>query len=232
MALMEFPNPEDSPKGGLLTTILQYKIPIALGAFSILLITLSLVLFFQLMRSSEPIQFHHENEAGISTQSSETANLSYIKIDVEGAVQHPGITSVLQGSRVEDAIAAAGGLKPEADKNYVAKTMNRAMKLGDGMKVYIPTVDETSHIGDCTTSRGDVAQSCTVVATSGTSSQNSAFVSVNSASKDELDSLSGVGPVTAQKIIDNRPYADLNDLVTKKAIGPSLFEKLKNMLSL
>jgi competence protein ComEA len=94
------------------------------------------------------------------------------------------------------------------------------MKVADGMKVYIPVIGETSHnLG-------------TVVATPGTSSQNGVFVSVNMASKDQLDSLAGVGPVTAQKIIDNRPYQTLEDLVTKKAIGPSLFEKLKNSLSL
>jgi competence protein ComEA len=94
------------------------------------------------------------------------------------------------------------------------------MKVSDGMKAYIPFMGDTSHnLG-------------TVVATTGTSSQNGVFVSVNIASKDKLDSLAGVGSVTAQKIIDNRPYATLEDLVTKKAIGPSLFEKLKNQLSL
>jgi competence protein ComEA len=80
------------------------------------------------------------------------------------------------------------------------------------MKLYIPTIEEsqTSHNLD------------TVVATPGASSQNGAVVSVNSASLSELDLLPGVGPVTAQKIIDNRPYTSLEELVSKKAIGPSL----------
>ena len=58
------------------------------------------------------------------------------------------------------------------------------------------------------------------------------LVSVNFATAAELDVLSGVGPVTAQKIIDNRPYQSLDELVTKKAISASLYDKLKDTLSL
>jgi len=131
------------------------------------------------------------------------------------------------------AIGAAGGLINNADKDYVAQNINRAMKVADGMKIYVPTIDETSHNSD---SNGIINTTShnfgSVVVTPGTSSQNGSYVSVNMASKDQLDSLPGVGPVTAQKIIDNRPYASLDDLVAKKAIGPSLYAKLKNMLSL
>jgi competence protein ComEA len=173
-----------------------------------------------------PIQFTTHDAEVAGTQS---ASLKTLTVDVEGAVVNPGIYTLPASARVEDAIQAAGGIGRSADDAYVAKNINRAMKVADGMKVYIPTLDETSYNGD------------SYVRPSGTSynlgngtdgqSQNT-LISVNMASKDELDLLPGVGPVTAQKIIDNRPYATLDDLVTKKAIGPSLFEKLKNQLSL
>ncbi len=211
----------------------QYKLPILLGAVSVVCIGVSLVLLVKSSQNDQPIEFTHSGGSeGISNQASQSANLKLITLDIEGAVARPGITTVAIDARVEDAITAAGGMLSNADTDYVAKNLNRAMKVSDGMKIYIPTVDETSYNGDCATKTGNVAQSCAVVATSGMASQNSAYISVNMASKDELDSLPGVGPITAQKIIDNRPYGSLDDLVGKKAIGPSLLEKLKNSLSL
>jgi competence protein ComEA len=208
---------------------IAYKVPVILAAVSISVIILSLVLLVKSTQTTTPIQFTTHDAEVAGTQS---ASLKTVVVDVEGAVVAAGTYSLPVGARVEDAIQAAGGLANTADEEYIAKNINRAMKITDGMKVYIPVAGDTSHIGDCTTSQGDVVQSCGVVTTSLGLSQNATVISVNSALKDQLDSLPGVGPVTAQKIIDNRPYASLEDLVTKKAIGPSLFEKLKNQLSL
>jgi competence protein ComEA len=206
---------QDPASTDVLSFFRTYKIPIILGSVSLLCIVVALVLLVKSTQGVTPIQFSQD-----STLGTESANFKAITVDVEGAVLRPGVISLPLGSRVEDSIIAAGGLTKNADENYVAQKINRAMKVADGMKIYVPTTDETSHnIG-------------TDVATPGISSQNGAYVSVNLASKDQLDSLPGVGPVTAQKIIDNRPYASLDDLVAKKAIGPSLFEKLKNTLSL
>ena len=201
----------------------SYKIPILLGFLSLVAISISIILLVKSTRTETPIQFSRSDEqTETSTLGSQSANFKAILVDIEGAVLRPGIVSLPGGSRVEDAIVAAGGLAGNADEQYIAQNINRALKVADGMKIYIPEAgeDPTSHnLG-------------TIVATPGSSSQNGAFVSVNLASKDLLDSLPGVGPVTAQKIIDNRPYRTLEDLVAKKAIGPALFDKLKNMLSL
>jgi competence protein ComEA len=208
--------PEDNSQSNPEAFWIAYKVPLILGAVSISVIILSLVLLVKSTQTATPIQFRTSGD----TQGTVSASLKSLVVDVEGAVGKPGIYTLSAGARVEDAIQAAGGVANTADEEYIAKNINRAMKVADGMKVYIPVIGETSHnLG-------------TVVATPGTSSQNGVFVSVNMASKDQLDSLAGVGPVTAQKIIDNRPYQTLEDLVTKKAIGPSLFEKLKNSLSL
>src|SRR5262249_27746718 len=140
-----------------------------------------------------------------------------IVIDVEGAVQKPGIYSLGSQAREEDAITAAGGLSPKADAGAITKGMNMAARLSDGMKLYIPFAGEQPM-----TSTGDQS----VAGASATS------VSVNSATEAQLDSLPGVGPVTAGKIISNRPYTTLDDLVSKKAVTSSVFSKIKDLVTL
>jgi len=195
---------------------ITYKVPLILGAISIFVVIISLVLLVKSTQTTTPIQFTgHDNVAGTAS-----ASLKTMTVDIEGAVATAGVYGLPSGARVEDAIEAGGGLTGDADTEYIAKNINRAMKVTDGMKIYIPFMGETSHI------------ITPLLRSPDGSSQNGGGVSVNSSSKEQLDSLAGVGPVTAQKIIDNRPYSSLEDLVAKKAIGPSLFEKLKNQLSL
>jgi competence protein ComEA len=210
---------EDQP-AGLREYVSVHRIPLVFGTVSLVCIAISIVLLVKSTQTAAPIQF--ESALGISNQASATANFKAMLVDIEGAVAAPGVVSLPPGSRVEDAIMAAGGLKTTADTEYIAKNINRAMKVTDGMKIFIPEAgeDQTSH------------NPGTFVATPGTSSQNGVLISVNMASTAQLDSLPGVGLVTAQKIIDSRPYASLEDLVVKKAIGPALLEKLKNQLSL
>jgi len=201
----------------------MYKTPIVFGVLSLVGIVCSIVLLVKSTQTTTPIQFSQsDGQAETSTLGTQSANFKAILVDIEGAVKQSGIVSLAGGSRVEDALNAAGGLTGDADENYVAQNINRAMKISDGMKIYVPKV------GDTVTSHNFTP----LLQRSDESLQNGGGVSVNSASQSELESLPGIGPVTAQKIIDNRPYKTLEDLVAKKAIGPSLFEKLKNTLSL
>lgn len=211
----------------------EYKIPIILGSISLICIAISLVLFFKSYRSIEPIRFSSD-----VTEATVAGAVSGVMVDVAGAVVHPGVYMIQVRGRVEDAIVSAGGLAKNADASWVAKHINRAMTVSDGMKIYIPMIgdqegnSETSHNSECITSTGDVAQSCGIVTASTGRSQNAAPVSINFASQSELESLPGVGPVTAKKIINNRPYASVDELISKKAIGQSLFAKLKDQLAL
>jgi len=205
-----------------------YKFPIILGGISLLCIAVSLILLIKSVRSTSPIQFSHNGIVeGVSNQKGQSANEAKVTVDVEGAVKNPGIYAIPAGGRVGDAITAAGGLTENADIDVTAQTINRAMKAADGMKIYIPM---TSHTVE---SQGNTLEMSHNLGTAQNGqAQNGAVISVNFASESDLDALPGVGPVTAQKIIDNRPYASLDDLVAKKAMGPSLFAKLKNRLSL
>jgi len=190
----------------------HYKAPILLGLGSLLLTGISVVLLVKSTQTATPIEF---SEASVSAAPK-------IAVDVAGAVRQSGVYHLDPGARVEDALVAAGGLTVDADSAWIAKNLNRALKISDGMKVYIPRMSEpeTSH------------NLQTVVTTPGASSSNGFVISINMSSQSDLESLTGVGPATAQKIIDNRPYANLDELVQKKAISQSLFEKLKSQLSL
>lgn len=147
-----------------------------------------------------------------------------IKADIGGAVIKPGVYSLAKDSRVEDLIREAGGLESSASAEYVTKQLNLSQKVTDGQKVYIPF-------------KGEEKSTSVLAITSQTSSasQNGApikKVNINNGTQQDIESLPGIGPVTATKIISNRPYADVNELVSKKSIGKAIFEKIKDKIEL
>jgi len=203
-----------------------YKIPILLGGLSIFVIAASLIFLVKSTQNTIPIQFSSNIEGVNDTNpSSNSAKLQkMIHVDVEGGVERPGVYSLPLGSRVDDAISIAGGTNSEADVDGLAKQLNRASILVDGGKIYVPKKNEiqgsnTSYNLDPLLQRQKT-------------SQNGSLINVNFSSQSELDSLPGVGPVTANKIISARPYNTLDDLVNKKVISSSLFEKIKSQLTL
>lgn len=144
-----------------------------------------------------------------------------ITIDIEGAVQKPGVYKVPSDARIQDALIAAGGLSKDADRQQVAQNLDLAAPLTDGTKLYIPAIGEQMMTsGDTSNSSSGSVQG----ASTGT-------VNINQASESELDALPGVGPVTAQKIINNRPYQSVQELLDKKVVGQSVFSKIKDQVS-
>jgi len=187
----------------------EYRLPLFLVGLSVIALVSAGVLFVKTVQPDDSIRFSSDNiDVGSASQSAK------LVIDVSGAVASPGVYMLPVGSRVIDAITIAGGFTAQADTDAVAATINQASILSDGAKVYIPM--QGTPIG-----QGE-----------GAAAVSTKTISINTASESELDTLSGVGPVTAKKIIDNRPYTKLEDLVTKKAVGQSLFDKLKNQLTL
>jgi competence protein ComEA len=139
-----------------------------------------------------------------------------IKVDIEGAVEKPGVYEIPFDSRIEDVLISAGGLSVKADREYVSKSVNLAQKLIDGAKIYIPELNgsNNSNISNLP------------------NTPNSQLTNINIASESELDKLPGIGPVTAAKIIAGRPYQTLEELVSKKAVSQSVFTKIKDKISL
>lgn len=159
-------------------------------------------------------------------EEAEPAAPSTIVVDVAGAVVNPSVVTLAQGARVNDAIAASGGLLPEAD----ASKINRAAPLTDGAQVFVPLQGEEATSG---------ADGAVVGATGSTSADASGStatspVNINSAGLDELDALPGIGPSTAQSIIDDRtqngPFASVEDIMRVSGIGEKKFEKLSSLI--
>ncbi len=143
-----------------------------------------------------------------------------IMVDIEGAVAVPGIRELPEGSLVADALQLAGGLTEQADTARVARELNRADKLKDHQKLYIPLLGES------------VARA--VSAVTGTAASATQSVDLNTASQSDLEALPGVGPSTAQKIIEYResqPFGSVDELQSVPGIGPSKFNQLKDLVS-
>lgn len=162
------------------------------------------------------------NETAKITFTREASESGRIKIDIEGAVMRPGLYELSFGSRINDLLIMAGGLSVTADRDWLKKNINLAQKLIDGGKIYILSSDEV---------RSGKLEAGSEGAKAGASGV-SLTVNLNEASLSELETLPGIGPVTAQKIIDGRPYQTLEELVSKKAVGQSVFEKIKDKISL
>ena len=146
-----------------------------------------------------------------------------VTVHVAGAVADAGIYAIPEGSRVQDAVDAAGGFVEDAAPDAV----NLARVLQDGEQVVIPTQEQV---------RGGVVPTTGGAQATGAAEGAgiAAMVNINTAGADELDTLPGVGPATAQAIIEEResggPFASIEDIQRVSGIGEKKFEKLKDSI--
>lgn len=161
-----------------------------------------------------------EEEAAL-TDTAENI-LSVVIVHIDGAVQAPGVYELSEDSRINDAVAKAGGLTEQADTSAV----NLAAKLTDGQKVHIPTFEEVE--------LSVSAAALTSEDGSSGSSFNESLVNINTATAEELDTLPGVGPATAATIIQDRedcgPFTSIEDLMRVSGIGEKKYAKLKDYI--
>lgn len=140
-----------------------------------------------------------------------------LKVHIIGAVARPGLYEAEPGSRVADALALAGGPTPAADLNQV----NLAAKIADGQQLVVP---EAGAAGTAATSAGG----------SGASGAAGQPVNLNSATQAQLEELDGVGPKTAQKIIEYRDshggFKSIEEMMEVPGIGPAKFEQIKGQV--
>ncbi len=141
-----------------------------------------------------------------------------VTVEVAGAVVEAGVWKLGVGSRVADALEKAGGLSARADRTFTTQNLNLARTLVDGERLYIPFTGENLNREN----NGVVA---------GISTTNTK-ISVNDASEKELQTLPGIGQARAAKIIENRPYQSLQELVSKQAISETLLDGLSGLVSL
>lgn len=164
---------------------------------------------------------HEKKEEKAATPAREPIVLH---VHVAGAVTKPGVYTLGDGSRIVDAISVAGGGAPDADED----ALNLAAKLIDGQRVYVPKKGEAPQPISGMSIGGDYSVTGDPAATGGK-------INLNLATAEQLDSLSGVGEVTAKKIIDHRtkngPFKRVEDIMQIDGIGQKKFEKLKDEIS-
>jgi len=147
-------------------------------------------------------------------------------VDVAGAVLRPGVYHLPAGSRVADAIAAAGGFGPRVDA-VAAQALNLAAPLTDGLQVRVPSRDDAADRATGSPGSGSPAAP-------GSGTSPGGRVDLNTATSAELDALPGIGPVTAGKIIASRkerPFSAVDDLQTRKLVGASTYAKLVGLVT-
>ena len=171
-----------------------------------------------------------EQGSGVDTHDRESDGSSHkasaefeVYVDVDGAVVRPGVYRLKDGARVSQAIDAAGGLTAEAD----VAGLNRASKVTDGQKIYVPTVGEQQ----AAAAVGGAESGAATTPGAGSSSE---LVNINTASATELQTLSGIGPSMAQSIIDERTkngaFASVDDLMRVSGIGEKKLAKIKDCI--
>jgi competence protein ComEA len=196
----------------------EYKIPLGLCFVSLSCIVLSLLILFQSSQPQTPIQFSDGSASPSSALKRRT-----IVVDIEGAVNHPGVYTLEEGARVEEVLTAAGGVASDADVKQIERSINRAQKAIDGGKIFIPFL-QTDSSG---AKESEYNMSHNILG-----SETGSLININTAPEEDLESLPGVGPSTAKKIIAGRPYMTLEELVSKKAVGQKLYDKIKANLAL
>lgn len=154
------------------------------------------------------------NETNNKVEKAENRHDEKIFVDVKGAVKHPGVFETTKDKRVKDLIEEAGGLLDDADTS----TLNLSQRVKDQMVIYVLKHGEKpKQISD-----------------GGSSSSNTDVININTANKEQLMKISGVGKTKAEAIISyrekNGDFKKKEDITKVKGIGKATFEKIKDKI--
>lgn len=167
-----------------------------------------------------------ETEENLETEntiiSKENIVEEKIIVHVTGAVEKQGIVEIEHGARILDIIDAAGGATNDADLTKI----NLAYEVEDGQKIYVPNINDQENIEYITKEAGENVLENNI--------EKNSKVNINKASQTELETLSGVGPSTALKIINyreqNGDFKNIEDIKNVPGIGEAKFESLKESI--
>ncbi len=213
----------------------QQKMMIAIG-LAILFVCGSVIAYIMINKESKeettmiPLTSNESNLESINenieqreepSTNQQVPEIRMIVVDVKGQVIRPGVYSLEEGMRVNDAISAAGGLTSEADSDVI----NLATRLIDGMAIIVPKLGEEA--------RTPIVQGGSeTTATIGTGQGK---VNLNTASVTELETLPGIGPSKSSAIIqyreENKGFKTIEDLMEVSGIGEKTFEKLRELIT-
>lgn len=206
----------------------KYKLYIVGG--TLLIFGLGLYLVFSPPRSqlTPNANTYPANEIAQAAGTEVTEATGQIVIDIAGGVNKPGVYHLQSTGIIEDAIQSAGGFSATADIDAVAHSVNRAEKLTDHVKIYIPKK------GDQNVVYTNISSSTKPPTTSNGSS--SEIININTADTAELELLPGIGPVLAQRIIDYRlqhgSYSSIEDIKKVSGMAGNRFDQLKGLITI
>lgn len=214
------PTPEPAQRG----------IPwLAMGAVAVAIAICAVVLLL----ASRPEPTIEVDGAGAAEDVSGAAGSSFgvgvgeavLVVEVGGAVADPGVYRLPAGSRVGDAVTAAGGFGPRVDVAQADRQLNLAAPLHDGDEIHVPVRGEAAATGaGAPVGAGDEAAGAAATGP----------IDLNRATAEQLDTLPGIGPVTVAKIVaarEEQPFASIDDLGTRKVLGAATLEKIRALVT-
>jgi competence protein ComEA len=182
----------------------RYRIHI-IGVLVSLLVLAGVVMYMR-RPTPQPIEIVEPSPSPIPTPVQ-------IAVYITGAVVNPGVHYLPEGSRIEEALQAAGGPTAEADLNRI----NLARRVHDEEQIYVPQVGEENPL-----------------APSGGPSGGS-LININTATPAEMETLPGIGPTLAQRIVDYReahgPFVAIEDVMNVQGIGEGLFSEIRDLIT-
>lgn len=156
-----------------------------------------------------------------------------IAVDISGAVKKPQTYVLQKGARLSEALELAGGLAYNADTDYFYRNYNNARILVDQEKIYIPRTDETGSgvfIEDAYYIEQGTPTTVKNPPLAPTGSASS-LLAINTATQAQIEDLPGIGPVSAEKIIQNRPYSSYEDLVARSGLTEAVIAKFQDQIT-
>jgi len=191
----------------------------------VVILLISLILYFFDKEDEEEYIDVNNEIANLTNEEimEETEEGEEIILHVIGAVKNPGIVKIKEGSRIVDVIEAAGGITEDADISKI----NLAYIIEDGQKIFVPSradeiTEETEYV---TSESGDN------IIVDDNEGENS-MVNINKATQTELETLPGIGPAMALRIIEHREengnFENIEEIKNVKGIGDAKFENIKN----
>ena len=200
----------------------------------IILLAIALFIYYYFYTKNNTEEINNENLEITNTEKidEEEKEEEKIIIHITGAVNKEGIVELETNSRIADAIEKAGGVKENAD----LKNINLATILEDGMKIHIPTIEETEANKNTEIENNNFQAITETTDNLLNTEKTKEKININTSNKEDLYTLPGIGPSIASKIInyrqENGKFKNIEELKEVSGIGEAKYEKIKDLITI